>query len=227
MMSTTSYRRIVCRSVSAAVARRHLAAVGSLPFQQRRISGTAPVIPSSAVLFPVVASAGGGSLSFRMAGFPGASDCSHRRTRLALLSDRAAGGSPEAEKEAMAQVNVHVTTKDEDEEGGGGGPEDGDDEMDRSKFTREEKFRMPDMGEAGEEDGEVVKWYKKEGDIIRRGDILCDVKTELFEFGMQSDDEQVTVMGEILVLAGDEPVEPGEVLCKILHEETDIEKNKE
>ena len=46
--------------------------------------------------------------------------------------------------------------------------------MDRSKFTHEIEIRMPDMGEG---QGKIIKWYKQEGDLILRDDILCDIET--------------------------------------------------
>lgn len=48
-------------------------------------------------------------------------------------------------------------------------------DLDRSKFTHEVKFKLPDM----EGDGRVTKWFKKEGDIIQRRDILCEIELEV------------------------------------------------
>jgi hypothetical protein len=48
-------------------------------------------------------------------------------------------------------------------------------DLDRSKFTHEVKFKLPDM----EGDGRVRKWFKKEGDIIQRKDILCEIELEV------------------------------------------------
>jgi len=45
-------------------------------------------------------------------------------------------------------------------------------EIDTSKYTHEVVTKMPDDFE-----GKIVEWYKEEGDIINRGDIICDVDT--------------------------------------------------
>ena len=73
---------------------------------------------------------------------------------------------------------------------------------------------MPDMGEGK---GKILKWYKKEGDIIRRSDILCDIETPDFTFGVETTDEDVAIMGKILVDAPSEPVDDGEELCILWH----------
>ncbi len=36
---------------------------------------------------------------------------------------------------------------------------------------------MPSLGETVDE-GKVVKWLKKVGDVIKEGDILCEVETD-------------------------------------------------
>ena len=71
-------------------------------------------------------------------------------------------------------------------------------EIDRSTYTQEVPVRMPDMGEGK---GKILKWYKEEGDIVQRRDILCDIETDDFTFGMETDDEDVAIMGKILVKA--------------------------
>jgi len=159
----------------------------------------------------------------------------HLRNRKALFSDvKDPNPSPDKAEGTEATDAVKAEASD-DRDGvvgsaaaaggdaiGGGNGEDAKvgvekEEVDKSQFNHEIKFRMPDLGDVGEEDGIVLKWYKNEGDIIKQGDKLCDVKTELFEFGMESDDEGITIMGKILVPEGADPVKPGEVLCSILH----------
>jgi hypothetical protein len=65
-------------------------------------------------------------------------------------------------------------------------------QVDPSLFTEEIKIRMPDMG-AG--DGRVLKWYKEVGDVVQRGDVLCDIETPDFTFGMEIDDEELGIIG--------------------------------
>ncbi|KAL7572337.1 hypothetical protein ACA910_021552 [Epithemia clementina (nom. ined.)] len=97
-------------------------------------------------------------------------------------------------------------------------------ELDRTLYTKEVKVRMPDMGD--DQDGKILKWYKKEGDIVLRNDVLCDVQTENFTFGMQTEDEHPSIMGPILVPASETETVPDEaVICILLHK--DVEKKKE
>lgn len=48
-------------------------------------------------------------------------------------------------------------------------------DIDKSIYTDEVKLKMPDM----DGDGKVLKWYKAEGDIIKRKDTLCDIELEV------------------------------------------------
>jgi pyruvate dehydrogenase E2 component (dihydrolipoamide acetyltransferase) len=88
-------------------------------------------------------------------------------------------------------------------------------DIDRSKYTEEVKVRMPEMGDG---QGKVVAWYKTEGDIVRHGDVLCDIETADFTFGMETDDEGLGIMGPILVEAPSDMIKDGEVICILLHE---------
>lgn len=65
-------------------------------------------------------------------------------------------------------------------------------QVDPSLFTEEVKIRMPDMGEG---DGRVLKWYKEVGDVVQREDVLCDIETPDFTFGMEIDDEELGIIG--------------------------------
>jgi pyruvate/2-oxoglutarate dehydrogenase complex dihydrolipoamide acyltransferase (E2) component len=38
------------------------------------------------------------------------------------------------------------------------------------------KVYMPEMGEG---EGTVLKWYKQEGDIVLKDDVLCDIETKV------------------------------------------------
>lgn len=79
----------------------------------------------------------------------------------------------------------------------------------------------------GEGSGKVLEWYKKEGDLILKDDVLCDIETKDFSFGMVTDDECDAIMGEIIVEAGSEPVEEGAVICTVLHPEPKKSVKKE
>ena len=47
--------------------------------------------------------------------------------------------------------------------------------IDISKFTHKIETKMPDL----DVDGKIVQWFKEKGDIIHKGDLLCDVETEV------------------------------------------------
>ncbi|KAL9191046.1 hypothetical protein ACHAXT_000752 [Thalassiosira profunda] len=87
---------------------------------------------------------------------------------------------------------------------------------------------MPEIGEDSETLGVIEKWYKKEGDLIKRDEVICDIRTELFTFGMLTDDDFDSIMGEILVPEEtDHPIEPGTVICTTLHKDTDGKKEED
>ncbi len=88
------------------------------------------------------------------------------------------------------------------------------DDIDKSLFTEEIKIKMPDMGEG---EGKILEWYKEEGDVVKRGDVLCDIETADFTFGMETDDEQLGIMGSILVPAPSEMIPDGKTICIVLH----------
>jgi hypothetical protein len=69
-------------------------------------------------------------------------------------------------------------------------------QVDKSMFTQEIQIKMPEMGEGK---GRVVKWYKEEGDVIQRGDVLCDIETPDFTFGMEIDDEELGIVGTFVL----------------------------
>jgi hypothetical protein len=97
-------------------------------------------------------------------------------------------------------------------------------EGDRDTYTAEIVVRMPDMGEGN--DNKVEEWYKKPGDVIKRNDILCDITTPDFTFGMVTEDEGDALMGEIHVQAGEMAIDNAPI-CTIYHQakpEDDKEK---
>ena len=86
--------------------------------------------------------------------------------------------------------------------------------IDTKKFTHKRELRMPDMGEGK---NEIVQWLAEEGDLIVRGDVLCDIQTPDFVFGMEIDDEQPSILWKRLI----EPnvqVSDDEIICWLLHE---------
>lgn len=95
-------------------------------------------------------------------------------------------------------------------------------ELDRGQYTEEIKIRMPDMSEG---ENKILKWYKKEGDIIKRKDVLCDIETPDFVFGLETEDEEIAIMGKIHVPASSDHVPDEEVICIILHKGKEAEND--
>ncbi|KAL3822231.1 hypothetical protein ACHAXA_000671 [Cyclostephanos tholiformis] len=89
-------------------------------------------------------------------------------------------------------------------------------DIDRAKFTHEVKIEVPDVGD----DIECViqKWHKKEGDLIKRDEVICDIRTKLFTFGMLTDDDYDSIMGKILIQEESDPIRPGTVICTTFDE---------
>jgi len=83
-------------------------------------------------------------------------------------------------------------------------------------------IEMPPMDDVGGDESHcfVETWHKRPGDSIERDDVLCDISTPDFVFGMQIDDEQAGVMGEIHAPEGVK-VPDGAPICTIYHQEDD------
>ena len=90
-----------------------------------------------------------------------------------------------------------------------------EEEIDVSKFTHAVELKFPDVAGKG-----YVSWNKAEGDLIKRGDTICDVVLEDFSFGIESEDDTHTLMGNILI-KDEETIEPDTLICSIMHPEPD------
>jgi Biotin-requiring enzyme len=85
-----------------------------------------------------------------------------------------------------------------------------------TKFTVPVEIRMPDMS-AGHQNT-VETWFKQPGDVIKYNDVLCDIATQDFTFGLSMDDDHDAIMGEIHVEAGTK-VPDGTPICTVYHPE--------
>ncbi len=67
-----------------------------------------------------------------------------------------------------------------------------------SLYTNPIVVEMPqvDASDSGE-NFFVEKWHKRPGDFLEKDDVLCEIATPDFVFGMQIDDEETGIMGEI------------------------------
>lgn len=94
----------------------------------------------------------------------------------------------------------------------------------RERYTVPVTIRMPDISDTN--DNKIEEWFKKPGDVIQRDDVLCDISTPDFTFGMSVDDETDAIMGDILIQAG-EPVLDGTPICVVYHPEETQQKEEE
>jgi hypothetical protein len=95
--------------------------------------------------------------------------------------------------------------------------------IDRSKYTEEIRVRMPDMGK---DNGKVLRWLKKEGDVVMQEDVLCDIETPDFVFGLKLDDDYLSILSEILVEAPSGPIPDNDVICVLLHKGKEKKEKK-
>lgn len=93
-------------------------------------------------------------------------------------------------------------------------------------YTTPIVVRMPDMSNDDDDNNTVDKWYKQPGDVVHRNDVLCDIGTPDFTFGMVTDDEDDAVMGELHVEEGTK-VKDGTPICTIYHYDPSHASDKE
>jgi len=87
---------------------------------------------------------------------------------------------------------------------------------DRVNFTVPVTINMPDLND-NNATSTIEKWYKEPGDIIKRNDILCDIATPDFTFGMVTEDEFDAIMGQHFVAEGESAVDNAPI-CTIYHQ---------
>lgn len=98
---------------------------------------------------------------------------------------------------------------------------DADDKFDVDAYTIPIVIEMPPMDDVGGDESHcfVEAWHKKEGDWVRPEDVLCDVSTPDFVFGMQIDDSELGLLKEIHVQENVR-VPDHTPLCTIYHKAT-------
>jgi pyruvate dehydrogenase complex dihydrolipoamide acetyltransferase long form len=79
-------------------------------------------------------------------------------------------------------------------------------------------INMPSLSPTMTE-GTIVKWYKKEGEKLEAGDLLCDIQTDKAVVSMEADDEGV--LAKILMAEGSSGVEIGLPIAVIVGEGED------
>ena len=150
----------------------------------------------------------------------------HQRRTLSIGFSNSVDGS--YNQSVLSQRNIHIRQfgkyiKHEEKEEGDeitmiyGDRPDYESTSDKSKYTHEVKVEMPDIGDL--KGGTIETWYKRPGDVIHRDDVVCDIRTEDFTFGMVTDDDFDSIMGKILVEEESGVVDPGTVIFTTFSEE--------
>ena len=95
-------------------------------------------------------------------------------------------------------------------------------QLDRSLYTKKIPIRTIDV-----EDGDniIQEWLFKEGDIVVWNDVICEIQTGRIAYGLSVDDDDPSIMGEILYPVG-AAVKDDEVICYLLHKEDHSEKEE-
>ncbi|OEU12861.1 hypothetical protein FRACYDRAFT_244134 [Fragilariopsis cylindrus CCMP1102] len=73
-------------------------------------------------------------------------------------------------------------------------------DIDYSLYTEPIIIEMPQLDDISDDKTNcyIEEWFKKENDIIYFGDVICDISTPDFSFGMQIDDEDdIGILKEI------------------------------
>lgn len=80
------------------------------------------------------------------------------------------------------------------------------------------KVTMPSLSPTMTE-GTLVKWHKKEGDVIAPGDLLCDIQTDKAVVSMDLEEEGI--LAKILMPEGSKDVKIGQLIALIVDEGED------
>lgn len=93
-----------------------------------------------------------------------------------------------------------------------------DSSIDRAQFTVRVPIHIPDLG-----DSKVLEWFKEEGDVVYEDDVLCDVETPDFTFGLETEDP-VAILDEIVVKGPSEILPDNTVIGYLLHPSKESKK---
>ncbi|XP_010136518.1 PREDICTED: pyruvate dehydrogenase protein X component-like, partial [Buceros rhinoceros silvestris] len=80
------------------------------------------------------------------------------------------------------------------------------------------KVVMPALSPTMEQ-GNIVKWLKKEGELVSAGDALCEIETDKAVITMESSDDGV--LAKILVEEGSKNIRLGSLICLLVEEGQD------
>jgi biotin carboxyl carrier protein len=88
-----------------------------------------------------------------------------------------------------------------------------------SEFAVPIVVTIPALADDDEHDDDyafVETWHFRSGDVLEKGDVLCTIATPDLEVGMQIDDDEAGILGEIHVQEG-MGVPPDTPICTIYH----------
>lgn len=77
---------------------------------------------------------------------------------------------------------------------------------------------MPSLSPTMSE-GTIVKWLKKEGDVVVPGDVLCDIQTDKAVISMETDEEGV--LAKILIPEDTKDIKVGTLIALMVNEGED------
>ena len=86
-------------------------------------------------------------------------------------------------------------------------------------FSSVFKLEMPALSPTMT-DGNIVSWSKKEGDLVKVGDIVCEIQTDKATIGFESQEEGY--LAKILVPKDSKNVEIGKLIGLLVEEKKDI-----
>mmetsp|Transcript_45472 Transcript_45472/g.52517 ORF Transcript_45472/g.52517 Transcript_45472/m.52517 type:complete len:292 (+) Transcript_45472:144-1019(+) len=147
----------------------------------------------------------------------------------------ASDSSNKEEKKEAGTIQASITFAETDEEYlslGGESNEDNNSNsdadtttIDPTLYTQPIIIEMPPMDDISDDASHcsVEEWFFKEGDVVRTNDVLCDISTPDFVFGMQIDDEELGILKTIHVQPHIK-VPDHTPLCTIYHKKTHTSK---
>lgn len=81
-----------------------------------------------------------------------------------------------------------------------------------------QEIKMPSLSPTMME-GKIIKWLKKEGDVINPGDVICDIETDKAVVAMEVEDEGI--LAKILVPANSGQIKVGTLIALMVAEGED------
>lgn len=69
-------------------------------------------------------------------------------------------------------------------------------------------------------DGNIISWTKKEGDLVKVGDVVCEIQTDKATMGFESQEEGF--LAKILVPKDSKNVEIGKLIGLLVEDKGDI-----